>query len=543
MSGHKRRRYTERDDSYDDRKRTRDEQRARRNESREARARRRSRERRERYGYTEERFHSKKYRYSDRHSDRKDKRKEDRGDHNHGNASYLGSSAKNLASNHHHYLGTSANASGIPTPIAKTPIQDDRDGHLIYATGDVVASRYEIVRTLGEGTFGKVVQVKVRNDAQRGNGELALKIIKNVSKYREAARLEINVLHKLMEHDPKGNHLIIQLLDHFDYHGHMCLVFELLGLSVFDFMKNNSYHPYPMDQARYIAYQLCYAVKFMHEHRLTHTDLKPENILFVNSKYDIVENKKRKQVRVVRDATVRLIDLGSATFDHEHHSTIVSTRHYRAPEVILELGWAQPCDVWSIGCIMFELYMGITLFQTHDNREHLAMMERILGSIPYRMGKRSKTKYFYHGRLDWNEKTSAGQYVRENCKPLHRYMQSNEAEHRELFDLVQRMLEYEPSQRITLAEALKHPYFERMPANQRMDNGSPTSSRSNDRGSMVVSTSSAVNDAVKPTDRASRDSGIGTANNGAVSSTTGPVVSSSTNVSSHPLPDSSTSER
>lgn len=49
-----------------------------------------------------------------------------------------------------------------------------------------------------------------------------------------------------------------------------------------------------------------------------------------------------------------------------------------------ELGWSQPCDVWSIGCIMFELYLGITLFQTHDNREHLAMMERILGPIPYR---------------------------------------------------------------------------------------------------------------------------------------------------------------
>lgn len=82
-----------------------------------------------------------------------------------------------------------------------------------------------------------------------------------------------------------------------------------------------------------------------------------------------------------------MIDFGSATFDHEHHSTIVSTRHYRAPEVILELGWAQPCDVWSIGCIMFELYLGITLFQTHDNREHLAMMERILGTVPYRMAR------------------------------------------------------------------------------------------------------------------------------------------------------------
>lgn len=112
-----------------------------------------------------------------------------------------------------------------------------------------------------------------------------------------------------------------------------------------------------MDQARYIAYQLCYAVKFMHDNRLTHTDLKPvcfilqplnyenswfqENILFVNSSYRTTANdgegKRKKPVKTVEDATVRLIDLGSATFDHEHHSTIVSTRHYRAPEVILGL--------------------------------------------------------------------------------------------------------------------------------------------------------------------------------------------------------------
>lgn len=93
----------------------------------------------------------------------------------------------------------------------------------------------------------------------------------------------------------------------------------------------------------------------------------------------------------LKSTHIKLIDFGSATFDHEHHSTIVSTRHYRAPEVILELGWSQPCDVWSVGCILFELYLGITLFQTHDNREHLAMMERILGPIPYRMAR--KTKY------------------------------------------------------------------------------------------------------------------------------------------------------
>lgn len=58
-----------------------------------------------------------------------------------------------------------------------------------------------------------------------------------------------------------------------------------------------------------------------------------------------------REVRKVKCTDVRLIDFGSATFDHEHHSTIVSTRHYRAPEVILELGWSQPCDVWSIGYV------------------------------------------------------------------------------------------------------------------------------------------------------------------------------------------------
>lgn len=142
------------------------------------------------------------------------------------------------------------------------------------------------------------------------------------------------------------------MINYFDYYGHTCLLFELLGLSVFDFMKANNYKPYPMDQARYIAYQLCYAVKFMHDNQLTHTDLKPEvssclpfqyftlnfqNILFVNSDYDIIETNDRKKSKYkrVKNAAVRLIDLGSATFDHEHHSAIVSTRHYRAPEVIL----------------------------------------------------------------------------------------------------------------------------------------------------------------------------------------------------------------
>ncbi|XP_012215874.1 dual specificity protein kinase CLK2 isoform X4 [Linepithema humile] len=349
-------------------------------------------------------------------------------------------------------------------------VEDDEDGHLVYQSGDILANRYKVLATLGEGTFGKVVKVK---DLQMDH-VMALKIIKNVEKYREAAKLEINALEKIAAKDPEGQHLCVKMLDWFNYHGHMCIAFEMLGLSVFDFLRDNNYQPYPLEHVRHMGYQLCYAVKFLHDNKLTHTDLKPENILFVDSDYDSTYNNKkiflfkRRDTRRVKRTDIRLIDFGSATFDHEHHSTIVSTRHYRAPEVILELGWSQPCDVWSIGCILFELYLGITLFQTHDNREHLAMMERILGTIPHRMARKTKTKYFYHGKLDWDDKSSAGRYVRDNCKPLHRYMLSDDEEHRQLFDLVQRMLEYEPSQRVTLKDALTHPFFDALPASQRL---------------------------------------------------------------------------
>ncbi|KAM3967090.1 CDC like kinase darkener of apricot isoform 4-T4 [Aphomia sociella] len=370
-----------------------------------------------------------------------------------------------------------------PSSRARSSVKDDKDGHLVYWPGYVMGARYKIIDTLGEGTFGKVVEVKDLEMEHR----MALKIIKNVEKYREAAKLEINVLEKLAEVDPDCKNLCVKMLDWFEYHGHMCIAFEMLGQSVFDFLKDNNYQPYPLEQVRHISYQLIYSVLFLHENKLTHTDLKPENILFVDSDYEVVSvyssSKKSHDLLRVKRSDVRLIDFGSATFDHEHHSTIVSTRHYRAPEVILELGWSQPCDVWSIGCIMFELHLGITLFQTHDNREHLAMMERILGPIPYRMARKTRTKYFYHGKLDWDDKSSAGRYVRENCKPLLRYLQSNSEEHRQLFDLIARMLEYEPSQRITLRDALKHPFFSKLPPHQRLGSdrvraGSASGSRS-----------------------------------------------------------------
>ena len=130
----------------------------------------------------------------------------------------------------------------------------------------------------------------------------------------------------------------------------------------------------------------------LHDLNLIHTDLKPENVLLVKSGYQTFtygrwipssstsSQRRAAHRKVLLDTEIRLIDFGSATFDDEYHSSVVSTRHYRAPEIILNLGWRYPCDIWSIGCILVEFFTGDALFQTHDNLEHLAMMEAVCGA-------------------------------------------------------------------------------------------------------------------------------------------------------------------
>ncbi|XP_039549843.1 dual specificity protein kinase CLK4b isoform X2 [Pimephales promelas] len=251
------------------------------------------------------------------------------------------------------------------------------------------------------------------------------------------------------------------MLDWFDHHGHVCIVFELLGLSTYDFLKENGFMPFSLNQIRLMADQIFRAVLFLHRNKLTHTDLKPENILFVDSNYDIKYNfKMKREEKTLKRLDVKVVDFGNATYDHEHHTSLVSTRHYRAPEVILELGWNQACDVWSLGCILIEFYLGLTLFQTHDSKEHLAMMEKVLGPIPtHLLQKTRKRRYVHHDKLDWDEHSSAGRYVRKHCKPLKQYMSSKTTDHELLFDLLQKMMEYDSSKRITLDQAIGHPFF------------------------------------------------------------------------------------
>ncbi|XP_048502408.1 serine/threonine-protein kinase AFC2 isoform X2 [Beta vulgaris subsp. vulgaris] len=340
---------------------------------------------------------------------------------------------------------------------------DDKDGHYIFELGENLTPRYKILRKIGEGTFGQVLECWDREMRE----VVAVKIIRSIKKYRDAAMIEIDVLEQLGRHNRHGNGCV-QIRNWFDYRNHICIVFEMLGPSLFDFLRKNNYRSFPVDLVREIGRQLLECVAFMHELRLVHTDLKPENILFISSEYVKIPDNKgtlRDGKRLPKSCAIKVIDFGSTAHGTQVHNYIVSTRHYRAPEVILGLGWSYPCDLWSVGCILAELCSGEALFQTHENLEHLAMMERVLGPVPDHMLRRADRhaeKYIRRGRLNWPEGATSRESIKAVLKlPRLQNLVMQHVDHSagDLIDLLQGLLHYDPTMRITAREALRHPFF------------------------------------------------------------------------------------
>ncbi|GAB1320073.1 serine threonine protein kinase CMGC group [Madurella fahalii] len=365
-------------------------------------------------------------------------------------------------------------------PHSKNVRCDDDDGHYIVVPDNDLTDRYQMVKLLGQGTFGKVVQARDKIS----NKLVAIKIIRSVQKYREASKIELRVLETLRANDEENRNRCIHFRDCFDYRGHICIVMDLLGQSVFDFLKSNNFVPFPNSQIQSFARQLFTSVAFLHDLNLIHTDLKPENILLCHNEYQTFTYNRKipsssttvgrqaTQRRVLLDTEIRLIDFGSATFQDEYHSSVVSTRHYRAPEIILGLGWSYPCDIWSIGCILVEFFTGDALFQTHDNLEHLAMMEAVVNAridVPLvhqvnrmtRNGGNPAAKYFKRLKLDYPtpETTRASRRFVKAMKTLPEIIPPTSKFLAQFLDLLQKIFVYDPAHRITAKQALQHPWF------------------------------------------------------------------------------------
>ncbi|KAJ2723015.1 serine threonine protein kinase CMGC group [Coemansia sp. Benny D115] len=363
---------------------------------------------------------------------------------------------------------TLTSANGFPLRHAQQkaePSCDDRDGHYIVVPGRDFTPRFKIRRLLGQGTFGKVMECE---DAATGR-LVAIKVIRAVPKYRDAAKTEIRVLQTLKRNDPSNVYQCMHVNETFDHRNHVCMIFDLLGPSVFDFLKENEFRPFSLHHVQLFAEQLLRSVAFLHSLNLIHTDLKPENILLENGEYDVVPfgNNQTVKTRMLKSTNICLIDFGSATFNNEYHAQVVSTRHYRAPEIILNLGWSFPCDMWSIGCIILELLTGEALFQTHDNNEHLAMMEVVVGKAPLHIVRSVshdlRVKFF---RSDMSVRYPAPEQPRQSQKGL-RAMRSlsqlvnpsTNPIYANLHDLLFRLLQYDPRARISAKEACEHPFF------------------------------------------------------------------------------------
>ncbi|KAJ3178059.1 dual specificity protein kinase kns1 [Geranomyces variabilis] len=379
----------------------------------------------------------------------------------------------------------------------------DKEGFFIVTDDCEITARYKVLRLLGQGTFGKVLEVLDREQ----NRKVAIKVVRALQKYTDASHVEIKVLRCLEEHDPYQESHCIPLLSTFVYRNHTCMVFPLLSQSVFDYLKENQFMAFLPHQTAEIALQLTQAVVFMHGLKLIHTDLKPENVMIVDTASELVPGVRRtsKMRRRLLNTRVRLIDFGSSIFEKDYHSSIVSTRHYRAPEILLGAGWSYPCDIWSLGCILVELVTGDALFQTHENIEHLAMMENVLGPVPTHLTRTpTAEKYFTKGKLLYPRAETTKQSKKNvaKTKPLRDIIAPKDKYAERLLDLVSRMLKYDPTERISARDALAHPYFsEPLPVPRSVAAAAATSSGSSGGGGTAAGT------AVTATRRTARNRG------------------------------------
>lgn len=155
----------------------------------------------------------------------------------------------------------------------------------------------------------------------------------------------------------------------------------------------------------------------------------------------------------------------------------------------LGLGWSYECDAFSLGCILVEFYTGVALYQTHDNLEHLAMMEMVMGRMPERFARKGaaqKTEYFKENyKLDWppakatkqSKKDVKATKALEVCLArigivsthfnscIQQIITPGDNYNRAFLDLVRKLLGFDPADRIRVRDALKHHYFSTPPPN------------------------------------------------------------------------------
>ena len=257
---------------------------------------------------------------------------------------------------------------------------DDERGDYRVVQHDHIKYRYEILGPLGKGAFGQVVKVFDHKNKE----PLALKIIKNKSRFTEQAQTEAQILLKLQNSDLKKQVSIVSLKKAFSFRRHSCLLFELLGPSLYSLIKANNFKGLEQSHIKQLAYHVVQALVHTSKQGVIHCDLKPENILVLtHSKF-----------------SAKVIDLGSACLKNHKIFNYIQSRFYRAPEVLLGLNYSEAIDVWSLGCILAELLTGSPLFPAQSELELFGCITEVLGLPPPDLVQGSKRhSLFFHSNM------------------------------------------------------------------------------------------------------------------------------------------------
>jgi dual specificity tyrosine-phosphorylation-regulated kinase 2/3/4 len=332
------------------------------------------------------------------------------------------------------------------TPLKKPNYGFDNDkGDYKVVLRDHIAYRYEVLDFLGKGSFG----VALKCFDHKTNEYVWVKVIRNQEKFQYQASIEVKVLQHIKDTDPEDTSNLIKMKDYFIFRSHVCLVFELLSMNLYEFIKNTDFRGVSMGLIRRFAIQLLHSLKFIKEQEIIHWDLKPENIL----------------LKTPTKSGIKIIDFGSSWFMDEIVYTYIQSRFYRAPEIMLGIPYQAAIDMWSFGWIIAELFWGLPLFPGESEREQMSLLIEILdvpndvviAKSPYR-----------HKFFDKENKA----YIMDNIKGEKKVPASKplplmiEWDDENFLDFIEKWLDWDPETRMTPDGALRHVWIlEGLPKN------------------------------------------------------------------------------
>ena len=238
--------------------------------------------------------------------------------------------------------------------------------------GDHIEYRYEILEIIGKGTFGQVCKCFDHMNKEY----VAIKIVKNKPKLNRQGMIEIKILRTLNKQDNALIENIVRMRNFFTFRSHVCIVFELLSMNLYEYSKLNMFKQMSFPILLVFAKQIIKSIKFIHDQNIIHCDLKPENILLAST----------------NSSNIKIIDFGSSCFANEKIYSYIQSRYYRAPEIILGIPYTNSIDMWSAACILVELYIGFPLFPGESEADLLSKIIEVIGLPPSNIMAQSKRK-------------------------------------------------------------------------------------------------------------------------------------------------------